>query len=111
MSDLHPCGISYERLERLIRRVERILPKSRMFYIGRTNDLKRRRDDHYEWGSRDFDCMVKIDEFRGRNACGGVEQELIRHFRKYYRCGNIADDCRGGWGAGPQYIYVMWEER
>ena len=111
MSDLHRSGISHERFDRLIRAVEKRIPKTTLFYIGRTNALQRRRDQHYEWGGRDFDCMVEIDNFKSHAICAGVEAELINHFRRFYRCDNIASDARGGWGSGPQYIYLMWAER
>jgi len=105
--------ISKERWEALCFQIEKRLHKMAEFYIGRTNSLTRRRDSH-DWrgtGVRGFDAMIRLDTFRSREICAGVEAALVREFRGYLRRVNDAEDSRGGWGSGPQHLYLMWREK
>ncbi len=106
---LHRSGISHERFERIIRAIERRLPKAQMFYIGRTNSLMDRRDGHVRKKVWEFDCMIRLDTFTSRAVCKAVEIELIRCFKEHPLCDNQRDG-GGGWGSGEQHIYLMWAE-
>ena len=105
--------ISEEQYERLVRSIERRLPKAAEFYIGRTNDLARRRwqHDEHRTGVDDFDCMVRLGTFRTPQVCKEVEACLIREFKGCLRCVNIDETGCGRFGPGPQHLYLMWRER